>query len=210
MYLLSSVQILLVVAAIVAFTNIAVSYNFAKSDNVLIRSTGLVVESALSALPFSVTDTQSERQVGMAIGAETRLRQSEEFIPIFASHPFGVGVGAVTTNQGNLDFEPPEIGYLRIAAETGWLGLAAYVGLFVSIPWVAYKKLRLISNKYVITLGYQLIGLWVAYGVATGTGWYLETEVSSGIAWIVAGILLNLDGIASSEQGVMNESVNPV
>jgi len=203
------VKILLLVAVIVAFANIALSYDFAQSDNALIRSTGKVIESALSAIPLPITDTQSERQRGMAIGIASRLRQMEEFIPIIVSHPFGVGVGTVTTKQGILNFEAPEIGYLRIMAETGWFGLIAYLGIFLSIPWVAYRKLKSISNKYVVVLGYQLLGLWVAYGVATATGWYLETEISSGVAWIVAGILLNLDVIALSEQGVMNESVNP-
>lgn len=192
-------RILLAVAVVLALNYVAISVDFAQSDNAVVRNIGGVVDSVWSIFPLiSPKSLSYQQQVLRTLSVEYRLRYANEVFAFLMSHPLGGGVGTLTTRQSRYTELPSgDIGYLRLATETGWPGLLTFLGFFFSIPLVAYQKLRLVSDNYSVILGHQFIGLWVAYATALLSYAYLETEALSAIVWTIGGILLNLDVIAA-------------
>jgi hypothetical protein len=171
---------------------------FVQSDNELLKAVDRILTSVWTAVPLPV-DLESltwQQRSLRTLSVETRQSGWQQAITFLLENPWGGGIGAMTEGRRELGFSVGDVGFMRFGMELGWFGLFAFLGLFFSIPWVAYRKLRLISDKSTVVLGYQLLALWVGYFVASQGAPYLYTEILSAAVWTVAGILLNLDIIA--------------
>jgi len=169
-----------------------------KLDNKILRGVANIIESVWTVMPFHGDPLRERQSMLASLPITYRLQYSKEVVAFLISHPLGGGVGTVTTGQARyLHLPSIDIGYLRLAAEIGWPGLLAFLSLFLSVPWVAYWRLRMISDRYTVTLGHRLLALWIGYAVLLATNPYLETEIISAAVWTLGGILLNLDIIAA-------------
>jgi hypothetical protein len=201
---------LLLVGMLLAVVFLLPVQKHASYENTFAQNVLKVRETFLSFFAFFTPDIVSEEAYRQATYSIIKRREFLfDTLEVLAIHPLGGGVGSVTTRQkqpftsglgstqarkgGRIQFTAIDIGYLRRAAETGYPGLLGFLALFLSIPLVGYQKLRLVSHRYSVTLGRQILGIWIAVSILLCSGGYLETEIVSAPFWTMGGMLLNLD-----------------
>ncbi|MEZ4829309.1 MAG: hypothetical protein R3C61_23925 [Bacteroidia bacterium] len=70
---------------------------------------------------------------------QTRMQNHEFIQPYIRSRPIGIGMGSTGiwgqkfSPDTMISQFPPDSGYVRIAVETGWIGLFIYLGLIFTI-----------------------------------------------------------------------------
>lgn len=188
------------VVLVFALNYVVVGGVLADSEDQSVRAVNQVLTSVWSAIPMPVDlDSLTWQQRGLrTLSVTYRQNAWQEGLAFLLNNPLGGGIGALTEGSREIGFAITDVGLLGYGIELGWLGFFGFLGLFFSVPWVAYRKLKSISDKKVAASGRYLLALWVAYTVASLGAPYLHTEILSAVVWTVAGILLNLDVIAKS------------
>ena len=100
--------------------------------------------------------------------------------------------------NGELYLSPIDVGVLRYGLELGWIGLTAFVCLWLSILCSAVRKIMRSGDRGTRVLGRYLIAAWIAFFCASAITSYMHTTVIAIFTWAIGGIMLNLDKIAES------------
>jgi hypothetical protein len=183
----------------------ALQLRLEESTNTMVRSLGTNLQSAWSTIPLLPSAQLSSDQQRLAsYSVQVRTNYIRQLVDFLNERPLGAGVGTITTSSSRYIVLPTiDIGFLRVGAELGWLGLVAYVGLFASVALAGFRRLRTIRDARLVRCGRWLLGLWVAYSAAMLTNGYFETETLSVIGWSVAGLMLNLRHFEAARQPVV-------
>lgn len=104
---------------------------------------GLIAAAGMAALVFMPTSNPNIRRFQSAFSPEydasfnVRANNQKMIQPFIQSHPIGGGLGATGTwgqrfsPQSFLANFPPDSGYVRVAVEVGWIGLAVFAALMI-------------------------------------------------------------------------------
>ena len=143
-----------------------------------VDAVGSVVESVLTLSELS----DDSRLVG-------RFDGYREGIAAVATHPFGIGMGSAADALGHY-FDPYKYVhitshnmFLRMALETGWMGL----GLFMAILWLALRAARRTARMGDHPMAMLLMG-WPAIVLITGiTGSSINAFPVNLLFWLIVG-----------------------
>ncbi len=196
--LTAAIVVLVFALNYLVFNRVLVQY-----DNKLIRVGDAVLSSVWSVLPATDDiDLLPWRVKALKVLSGSRRKAAwGEGLNYLFQNPLGVGIGKITEGgQDAITFSPVDVGVLRFGLEVGILGFVAVLGLWFSVAWVAYRKMKRVSDRHTLMMGRQLFALWVAFSVALLGNAYLHVEILSATVWAVGGILLNLDVIAENKK----------
>jgi hypothetical protein len=145
-------------------------------------------------------------------------------LPFVLSHPFGAGTGSMSA-QGSakvwaggsdVDFVLQKgiihNGFLLVAIEIGWVGLAAYIWMLIAAmaaSWRAYKKAR---DPFVKDLALSCLGIVFFFTAMNFALSILTTALIGYDIWVFLGLITllpRLDDEATNAAGRLASSVAP-
>ena len=112
---------------------------------------------------------QSAFQPGEAVSYKARMENLAYIQHHIQTHPIGSGLGSTGvlaqkyTPETLLSQFPPDSGFVRIAVETGWIGLLFYLGMILTIMIVGVKNYFSIKNPSIKI--YQAISLSIIFAL---------------------------------------------
>jgi len=119
---------------------------------------GLIAATAMAGLVFMPTSNQYVRRFQSAFSPEydasfkVRANNQKMIQPYILTHPIGGGLGATGTwgqrfsPDSFLANFPPDSGYVRVAVEIGWIGLALFALLMIISLVTAIKNYYRIND----------------------------------------------------------------
>lgn len=134
---------------------------------------------------------------GFTSSTTSHIDSLSQSFDLARQHPFGRGIGSAgpATFHGNSGFIAENY-YLQLAIETGWLGLAAFIGIIVSLAIALWRRRRQ-------TLAVAMLGALAGISVINLflPGW---TDSSTAIVfWIAAGVASL--GLVSDDKEAIND-----
>lgn len=139
----------------------------------ILGGVGLVIVVILVFIPsqsYNLVRFRSTFHPTETTSFQTRMQNHEFIQPYIRSRPIGIGIGSTGvwgqkfSPDTMLSQFPPDSGYVRIAVETGWIGLFLYMGLIFTILAVGTKNYFSIKDPHLKR--YQGVFLSAIFAIA--------------------------------------------
>lgn len=158
-----------------------------------------------STLALKVTERASSAFEGNDVSAEERETEfSTVTLPFVLSHPFGAGTGSMSAKGsakvwgggGGVDLILQKgfihNGFLLVAIEVGWLGLAFYLWMLGAAVSSAYKVFKTARDPLIRDSALACGGIVVFYALLHFAAPMLTTALISFDIWIILGLIVIL------------------
>lgn len=133
--------------------------------------------------------------------AAGRVERWEGAVEVFRSNLVlgaGLGVGDVKAGEAATGRATPTHGdYFRVLADTGVLGLTAFLWLLAATGWAGLRAYRAARDPYYKAIALSFCSVWVAFVVMRTTSNVLTHQVFQYYYWALAGAtfaIANLEG----------------
>lgn len=188
------------------FVLVSKSWKFLGLGAVLMM--GFIVLLLLPTNNYHIQRMQSSFKTKEDASFQVREENRKNILPFILSHPVGGGLGS--TGVWGMRFSPwhplaqfaPDSGYLRVAVEMGWVGIAGFLTLLLTMLFYGVKTVWHFDSIGESHSEIRIVALSLVSGLST----LLVVEWAQDIVgkipfnvffWILCGILLKLSSLES-------------
>jgi O-antigen ligase len=139
-----------------------------------------------------------------------RLSRWEGAWTVFREHPIvgaGLGVGDLEAGaEASGRLSPAHDDYLRVLADTGVLGLAAYLWLLCAAAVEALRAHHRLKTPRYRAIVLSFLAVWAAFMILRVSGNVLTLQILQYYFWALAAVALALPRVESTEQLTMADA----